>query len=545
MSSLGPALRAGRESPFPRRWLFLGALAVAEGIALTSAFDLPSGADGGSFGHSLLRLTPFVLPACIAIATAMALFGGFELQRQVAAAVARMRRAPALWPYLAAHAFTLAGFVFLTSLVFDAELGRAGAAWVLGWLATGLVNFGLLAAAAVPPAALRAVLWRTAGVAGSGSLVGLLAWQAGRLTDSALWGALGQSTLACVHAVLRVLPGETAFDAARRTVGYDGFTVEIGTGCSGWEGIGLILVFLGAYLWYFRASLRFPGAFLLLPLGAGVIWTANVARIVALILLGARFSPEVAVTAFHARAGWLFFCAVSWALVVVARRFRFFSRDAAGAAGSYAAAPWLLPLLLVMGVGMTTGAFALGFDAFEPLAVVVGAAALWFYRDRYAGLGWGWSWTAIGAGVLVFLLWLPLAAPDAESAARAERTWTTLADLPALGAVAWLLAKVVGTLLLAPLAEELAFRGYLLRRLQAKSFESVPVGSFTVFSFLVSSLLFGLLHESWLAGFLAGAVYALVLYRRGRVGDAVLAHLVTNGLLVLYAVAENDLGYWL
>ncbi len=43
---------------------------------------------------------------------------------------------------------------------------------------------------------------------------------------------------------------------------------------------------LGAYIWFFRRQLRFPQAWLLLPLGAGVIWLANVVRIFALVIVG-------------------------------------------------------------------------------------------------------------------------------------------------------------------------------------------------------------------------------------------------------------------
>ena len=83
----------------------------------------------------------------------------------------------------------------------------------------------------------------------------------------------------------------------------------------------------------------------------------------------------------------------------------------------------------------------------------------------------------------------------------------------------------VGTVLL----EEIAFRGVLwglLRRVR---------GGGTVIATIVSSVLFGLMHGRWLAGTLAGIVYALVVRRRGQLGDAIVAHAVTN-LLIAEAV---------
>jgi CAAX prenyl protease-like protein len=61
----------------------------------------------------------------------------------------------------------------------------------------------------------------------------------------------------------------------------------------------------------------------------------------------------------------------------------------------------------------------------------------------------------------------------------------------------------------------------------------VPPGTFTWVSFLVSSVLFGLMHGEWAAGILAGMAYGLVVVRTGRVRDAVVAHALTNGLLLL------------
>ena len=78
---------------------------------------------------------------------------------------------------------------------------------------------------------------------------------------------------------------------------------------------------------------------------------------------------------------------------------------------------------------------------------------------------------------------------------------------------------MVGSVVTVPLAEELAFRGYLTRRLMATEFQEIPLGRFTWFSFLISSALFGALHGRWLAGILAGMLYALALYRRKDLGE--------------------------
>ena len=95
-----------------------------------------------------------------------------------------------------------------------------------------------------------------------------------------------------------------------------------------------------------------------------------------------------------------------------------------------------------------------------------------------------------------------------------------------------------------PLAEELAFRGYLVRKLISSEFESVDPRRFTWLSFLLSSILFGAIHDRWLAGTLAGMAFALALYRRGRISDAVVAHATSNALIAAFVLSTGSWSLW-
>jgi CAAX prenyl protease-like protein len=101
---------------------------------------------------------------------------------------------------------------------------------------------------------------------------------------------------------------------------------------------------------------------------------------------------------------------------------------------------------------------------------------------------------------------------------------------------------VFGSVAIIPIAEELAFRGFLLRRFDAEDFQSVQWRSVTWMAILLSSAAFGALHgERWLAGTVAGVIYAVAYVRRGSIGDAVAAHATTNALV---AAAVLIGGYW-
>ena len=150
---------------------------------------------------------------------------------------------------------------------------------------------------------------------------------------------------------------------------------------------------------------------------------------------------------------------------------------------------------------------------------------------------------AFAVGAAVFIVWLALE-PRSAAASGHDAVPTALASLPRGWAIFWLTFRVLGSVIVVPLAEELAFRGYLMRRLIATDFQEVPLGQFSWFSFLVSSVLFGALHQRWLAGTLAGVFYALCLYRRGRLMDAVLAHAATNALIAACVLIMGKWSLW-
>ena len=104
---------------------------------------------------------------------------------------------------------------------------------------------------------------------------------------------------------------------------------------------------------------------------------------------------------------------------------------------------------------------------------------------------------------------------------------------------------MTGAVLTVPIAEELAFRGFLLRRLASPDFESVSWRVFSWTPFLISSAAFGLLHgDRWLAGTIAGAIFALAQQRRGRIGEAIAAHAVANALVAAWVLQTGSWQLW-
>jgi CAAX prenyl protease-like protein len=109
----------------------------------------------------------------------------------------------------------------------------------------------------------------------------------------------------------------------------------------------------------------------------------------------------------------------------------------------------------------------------------------------------------------------------------------------------WIGMRILGAVLTVPIAEELAFRGFLMRRFVSDDFDSVPFQSVGWMGILGSSFLFGLMHgRQWLIASLTGIVYALVVRKTGRIGDAVAAHAFTNALLAAMVLMFGQWQLW-
>ena len=269
------------------------------------------------------------------------------------------------------------------------------------------------------------------------------------------------------------------------------------------------------------------------------------------MLFGTYVSPQIALGGFHSASGWIGFLAVALSMVAVTRRMPFFAAGqsevqrsaregdpdgrlpgpADGPAGHHPGHPGVFQRQRVRLVlpGSRAG------NGSRPLVLLAKPVD----GFHWAGI---WSGSAVAIGAAVFVVWLGLEwamgfteGPPALPAA--------LAEMPAGMAAAWLIFRVLGSIITVPMAEELAFRGYALRRLVSPDFDKIPL-RFTWLSFLLSSVLFGALHGRWLAGTVAGMFYAWAMYRRGKVGDAILAHATTNALIAADVLILGNWNLW-
>jgi CAAX prenyl protease-like protein len=108
-----------------------------------------------------------------------------------------------------------------------------------------------------------------------------------------------------------------------------------------------------------------------------------------------------------------------------------------------------------------------------------------------------------------------------------------------------LVFRTIRAAVLVPIIEELFWRAWLMRWLIRPDIQSVPLGAWTASSMLISVILFASEHGPyWDVGLIAGLIYNLLMIRTKSLGDCILAHGVTNGILSAYVIASGQWHYW-
>lgn len=484
----------------------------------------------------------------VSFAIALALFIYVRGDAALAAVNEETRAAPVRLRWLALHAVLL---VPIAAALYN-FYGTHGVHLPFALLAAAALALTISSVAALVMGLAPWRCWRD-GAAAIGhrwlyALGAALAATVAIILSQQLWVPTAQITFDLVQLVLRPLLPTLHADPATRDIYAPHFAVGIDPICSGLEGMGLIIAFCAAWLVFFRDEYRFPRALLLIPVGVAILFALNVLRIAALVLIGNAGHPAIAVFGFHSQAGWISFNAVACGLVFVSRRSRWLNTAAVermssvtATATADATASYLAPFLLVLAAGMISRASSGRFETWYALRLLAGGAALAVYWPRLRGLDWRFSWRAGAAGAAVFALWLwagrLLLPPQSMPAA--------LAAMSASSRALWIGGRVATAVLVAPLAEELAYRGYLLRRLVAADFESVSFGDVGWIPVLVSAAVYGILNGPlWSAGIAAGIVFALLLTRTRRMGEAVAAHVFANALLCAAVLVWQQWQLW-
>jgi exosortase E/protease (VPEID-CTERM system) len=383
----------------------------------------------------------------------------------------------------------------------------------------------------------------------------LVAWDQ---PDSIIGSAIQGAAFRGVKTVLSLFCADVQSDPAASVIGTKNFLVQIAGVCSGIEGLALMLSLTVGWLFYSRRELRLLRSMMLVPASLAMVWLLNLVRIAALIAIGNSGHEAIAEGGFHSEAGWIFFSCVALAFLLAVNRIAWFHKPAAAGAPAHVggrllaetnpAAVYLGPLLAIIAAGLISTAASDGFERFYGLRFAAVAAVLFAYRRSYSRIDWRFGWPGPLAGLAVFAMWIGLsriAAPVSASHSPLTTIAAGLSHLDAFNRVAWLAIRVLTSVIAIPIAEELAFRGYIARRLTSADVDSVSMRNLSFAAILGSSLAFGMVHgRMWPAGILAGLAFAAVAKLRGRLGEAVAAHATANLAIAIWVLARGDYSFW-
>lgn len=166
---------------------------------------------------------------------------------------------------------------------------------------------------------------------------------------------------------------------------------------------------------------------------------------------------------------------------------------------------------------------------------------LWKARNRFSELSKIRSLfdsTAVLVGITIFAIWVGLEGmvPQFFSAdAHYDPTIFGSALFFVL-----IFVRFIGSVLVAPVIEELFMRSFLIRYIISPKWEDVAIGAYSFESFTIVTLVFGFSHYRWLPGIITAILLNLLLYRKKNIVPCIVAHGVANLLLLVYVVATNS-----
>ncbi len=520
-----------------RRPLAIGALFVAELAVLALSYQLLAQFEcRGTNAFELCRFLRSMVVRALAVFAAMVVLVWARPEpfaRFLAGARASAGPHAAMLLHLAGIALLMAPLAVFGGDGLTATFGTAAVLWIAGGLAAAVGGLLWLA----PLAEWRSLLRDTGALLPVVALAALIPDMADLVQP--LWHlqAITTVTFAAVVQLLDLVSDGTYADPASYVIGVRAFVVVVSQQCSGVEGFALVTVFCALYAFLFRDTIR-PLRLLLVvwPVALALSWVLNIVRIAALILIGAHVSPDLAVNGFHSYAGWMFFTLLALGILYAVQAIAWFHRDGPARSADGPAlrddpvAVQILPFVAFMVGSVLAGALAVHPDLAYPVKVAAMGAAVLVFLPAYRRLPWSVDPVAVAVGLAVGAGWLWLDPGDPAAPALSAG----LAAVPAALLAGWIALRVIGTVVLVPLIEEMFFRGYVLTRIDRGGL------MLRIVAIAVSSALFAALHGRWIEAGLAGVAFALVMLRRGRVTDAVVSHAAANAVVALGAALAGD-----
>ncbi len=548
-----PVLRLVAVAAVLLELIALREISVGRYLLLSKMLD--AGHPGGSFlwyVHTASKLTLFGLIAALIASAVERRFAGASMSRQ----------------YITWAAANVIGFAVLCGLILMLPLGRdigqftsrvsilyfLSAAAFLWWQLTVLMLVS-------PKSLFRQMTRPSIGfcIAAMAAAVAL-SWNENALLDF-ITDTVDATTFKWSLAIYETFGNVTPsidLSGPKPLVTVGGFTVLLSAACSGYQGMIAVSLIIGGLVVLEAPSLRLGRALVVASLSIVLVFLLNSVRIAVLLHVGEAYSARLAAEGLHSYLGTvLLLCVAALAMIALQHPFVRYDKPQPQWAGiNHATSATSLdlsealtvglrltvPLAAYLGCSILLGMLNTGFNWLYPVLATTGIVLLILnikvIAEHCAQLS---ILSGFGVGFAVYVFWVFMIPVD--EAANTEFK-TALASVPTALALVWMVFRLIGGSLVVPVLEELAFRAGIPGILGALLRPQVGAGAASIIAFAGSSLAFGLMHSNIIAGALAGACYGLLTLRTGKVGDAIVAHAVTNFLIAVTAVTTARWYLW-
>jgi len=199
-----------------------------------------------------------------------------------------------------------------------------------------------------------------------------------------------------------------------------------------------------------------------------------------------------------------------------------------------------------------------------PLQTIVVGALLWVCRKHYTFRPFTGFGLATLLGVVGIAIWL---APDflyqrlTAAGVPSQNWWEWVGLAPredgfdpsffsehTFWYVSALVMRFIRMVVIVSLAEEIFWRGFLMRYVQAEGspFQKIPFGRHDWRAYGVVTICFMLAHNNvdWLGALVFGSLMYYLAIRTKSLAACVLMHAVANLLLGLYVISTKQWGFW-
>ena len=212
--------------------------------------------------------------------------------------------------------------------------------------------------------------------------------------------------------------------------------------------------------------------------------------------------------------------------------------------------PWVLPLALFLVLTALEGQFPDYYPLFYTGKIAVITAVLLALRrflpeakPNREGVG-----IAVGLGLVLFALWVGVdkISPHFPAIFGNRIGYNPFQQIAnPVNRALFLLVRFFGLVVIAPVCEEVFYRGFLLRFVtDMDDFRRVPLGRFSSTAFAVNVVLMAASHPEWLAAAVFSAALCALMARTRSLFACIVCHGVTNLALGVYVLLAQDWKYW-